>query len=269
MLSHKVRPILQMMRIHFAKYQGTGNDFIMIDGREEMINFSVDQIQEICDRRFGVGADGLIILKNIRSHDFEMDYYNADGSQSFCGNGSRCAQAFAKELGMINESSFFYAIDGSHQGKSIGMDFGTKMGKVTDFEKIDEDYFIHTGSPHYIRYVDDVTAVDVFKEGRKIRNTDKYREEGTNVNFVSIEDSILHVRTYERGVEDETYSCGTGVTAVAISYLIQQGSFQKEVHILTKGGKLKIELDRLSENEFDDIWLIGPGEKVFEGWINH
>lgn len=253
--------------LKFYKYQGTGNDFIMIDGREDTINFSSKEIAELCDRRFGIGADGLIILKNNSTVDFEMDYYNADGSQSFCGNGSRCAQAFAKALGVIDIESSFLAIDGNHQGKMIGEEYATKMGDVSKIKQIDQDYFIHTGSPHYIQYVDDADSIDVFTEGSAIRNSEQYKEEGTNVNFVSVHDGFLKVRTYERGVENETFSCGTGVTAVAMSYLHRSNLDTNEVVIRTKGGRLRIRLERTDEESFRNVWLIGPAEQVFKGSI--
>lgn len=253
------------MRIAFSKYQGTGNDFIMIDGTKKTVNFSVDQIQKLCERRFGIGADGLIIIKNHDEYDFKMDYYNSDGSQSFCGNGSRCAQAYAKELSLIEQTSTFSAIDGVHKGKQDGDDFATRMGNVNEINKIGDDFFINTGSPHYIRYVEDVDAIDVFEEGRKIRYSKEYKQEGTNVNFVTEQDGFLRVRTYERGVEAETFSCGTGVTAVAISYVFKKNLSASKVRILTRGGDLKISLNRRDDQEFSDIWLIGPALKVFEG----
>lgn len=255
------------MSVEFCKYQGTGNDFIMVDGREKTVKFSAKQISKLCDRRFGIGADGLIILKNHDSADFDMDYYNADGTQSFCGNGSRCAQAFAQELGVISNESRFIAIDGLHQGRIEGTSYATKMGDVSAVEQIGSDYFIETGSPHYIQYVKNVDEIDVYTEGRAIRNAQEYIKEGTNVNFVSVSEDHLKVRTYERGVEDETLSCGTGVTAVAISFLLQMGSNQTAVNIVTQGGNLRIELERTGETTFENIWLVGPAKKVFEGVI--
>tara|TARA_R110002072_G_scaffold12215_8_gene53409 strand:- start:614 stop:1387 length:774 start_codon:yes stop_codon:yes gene_type:complete len=256
------------MEISFVKYQGTGNDFIMIDAREKTVNFSVDTIVKTCHRRFGIGADGLILINNHSACDFEMDYYNADGSQSFCGNGSRCAQAFAKQLGIIDKESIFLAIDGMHMGKSVGAEFATKMGDVNQIQKIGDDYFIHTGSPHFIKYVADINSIDVEKEGAAIRNSPAYKKEGTNVNFVSVAEDCLMVRTYERGVEAETYSCGTGVTAVAISYLHQINSSQNQVKISTKGGDLLILLKRESDTNFKNIWLQGPAQEVYKGVIN-
>ncbi|KAA3651607.1 MAG: diaminopimelate epimerase [Bacteroidetes bacterium] len=251
--------------MEFYKYQGTGNDFIMIDGFQEKREISISEVRDLCHRRFGIGADGLIILKKRDGYDFEMDYFNADGSKSFCGNGSRCAQAFANFLGLIKTDSKFYAIDGAHQGKKIGEDFGTLMRDVTEVQELGLDYFLNTGSPHYVKYVNDVDSVDVTAEGKAIRYSELYKKEGTNVNFVSIHEGFLKVRTYERGVEAETLSCGTGVTAVAISYLYKTGLKKNEIAIKTSGGDLRILLNRKSKTSFQDIWLIGPAVKVFKG----
>lgn len=253
------------MTVKFSKYQGTGNDFVMLDGRVQSVTFSVDQIQSICDRRFGIGADGLIILKNHTDFDFEMDYYNADGSQSFCGNGSRCAQAYAHDLGMIQDKSTFLAIDGKHQGEKLGHLYATKMGDVGKVEELGKDFFVDTGSPHYIKYVENLDDLDVQEEGAKIRYSAPYKKEGVNVNFVSEEEGHLKVRTYERGVEAETYSCGTGVTAVAIAHLFRNNTTQKEVVLHTKGGVLSIRLERTGPQEFQNIWLKGPATQVFSG----
>jgi len=255
------------MKISFYKYQGTGNDFVMIDGRENQLDLTKKQIQEICDRRFGIGADGVIILKNHDDCDFEMDYYNADGSQSFCGNGSRCAQAFANKIDIVRGDSYFKAIDGFHHGKAIEYFFATQMKDVDEVQKLEKDYFIHTGSPHYIRYVDDVEKIDVEKEGAAIRNSEPYKKDGVNVNFVSIGKKVLNVRTFERGVEAETFSCGTGVTAVAMSFLVKENTHQPSVSIKTKGGKLQIDLERTAEHQFENVWLIGPAKEVYAGSI--
>jgi diaminopimelate epimerase len=253
------------MGVQFYKYQGTGNDFIMIDGRKKPINFSDDQILKMCNRRYGIGADGLIILKDHEEADFVMDYYNADGTQSFCGNGSRCAQAFAQKLGIIGTQSHFIAIDGMHEGRIEEGQFATKMADVTEIERVGSDYFIQTGSPHYIKYVRNADLVDVYQEGVTIRNSEQFIEKGTNVNFVSVHEDYLKVRTYERGVEDETLSCGTGVTAVAISFLHQMNSKQPAINIVTKGGNLRIELERKAQTIFENIWLVGPAKEVFRG----
>ncbi len=251
----------------FWKYQGTGNDFIMIDGYNQSVNISVSEVQKLCDRKFGIGADGLIVLRKHSEYDFEMDYFNADGSKSFCGNGSRCAQAFALDLSIISGDSNFLAIDGAHQGKIIGDLFGTKMCDVYEVENKGNDYFVYTGSPHYIQYVNDVKNTKVQELGSGIRYSSEYKLEGTNVNFVEVTNDNLIVRTYERGVEGETLSCGTGVTAVAISYLFKTNGYQNKVDIETLGGEIRIKLKRTSQKQFENIWLIGPAVKVFEGEI--
>jgi len=267
MLSIKTRAIATYMKIDFYKYQGTGNDFIMIDVRDLKVNLSIEIIQKLCDRRFGIGADGLIVVQPHAKYDFEMVYYNADGSQSFCGNGSRCAQAFAKKIGLIEDNSHFLAIDGVHYGELRGELFATKMSAVSKVEKKGEDYLINTGSPHYIRYESNVDNVDVFKEGRSIRNSDEFIKEGVNVNFVSEIGGKLKVRTYERGVEAETFSCGTGVTAAAISYVEKSGSTSNSIDIITKGGNLAIELSPKTAGSYQDIWLVGPAVMVFKGEV--
>src|SRR5690554_6026866 len=257
------------MRIKFSKYQGTGNDFIMIDGRTLTKKLSLEKIRKLCHRRFGIGADGLIIVLPHPSYDFEMDYYNADGSQSFCGNGSRCAQAFAKQLGMIGEKSKFLAIDGVHFGESRGEKFATKMGDVLHIDRRGQDYLIHTGSPHYIRYIEeDVDHIDVYTLGTSIRYNEEFKKEGVNVNFVSEEKGNIKVRTYERGVENETYSCGTGVTAVAISFAEKNAQNSHSCLLQTKGGDLRVEYRREKTGSYKDIWLIGPAELVFYGEVS-
>lgn len=255
------------MHFEFYKYQGTGNDFVMIDGRKGNPNFTENQISEICDRRFGIGADGLIVLLPHPELDFEMDYYNADGSKSFCGNGSRCAQAFAQKLGIIHEQSQFLAIDGVHDGLIRDGLYATKMGDVTSsrIEEIGVDWFIHTGSPHYIVFTKNLDGLNVFEEGRKIRYSDPYKNEGVNVNFVEQINDGIRVRTYERGVENETLSCGTGVTAAAIAYVLKNSLDQKEVKVHTKGGELAIKLAQAENRNFEEIWLIGPAKEVYQG----
>lgn len=255
--------------IRFEKYQGTGNDFIMIDNRSSQIAEDVlSRVRFWCDRRFGIGADGVILIENHSSADFEMVYYNSDGSQSFCGNGSRCAVLFARSLGIVQDNAQFMAIDGMHEAKidSEGM-VHLKMADVHEIEESEDYFFIHTGSPHYIKYVNEVDKMDVVKEAKLIRYSAKYASEGTNVNFVGVGEDRLIVRTYERGVEDETLSCGTGVTAVALSAAGDEfGNY--EALIQTLGGTLEVSYDKVGENSFTNIFLIGPGVKVFEGIIN-
>ena len=259
------------MKITFHKYQGTGNDFVILDNRKkEYSSLTASHIRHICDRRFGVGSDGLMLLNEKEGYDFEMKYYNADGRESsMCGNGGRCLVKFAYELGIHKNLYHFLAIDGPHEAE-IDTD-GTvslKMQDVNHVSKSHGDYILNTGSPHYIKMVTDVMNVDVFKKGRDIRYSKEFEQEGVNVNFVehlSDDDKIL-VRTYERGVEDETWSCGTGVTAAALVCYHNETGFN-DVQVKTLGGTLNIEFDRIDDNHYTNIWLSGPAEKVFEGSI--
>ena len=255
--------------IKFEKYHGTGNDFIMIDNREKQVSAeSLTSVSSWCDRRFGIGADGVILIERHSECDFNMTYYNSDGTQSFCGNGSRCAVIFARSLGIIENETRFMAIDGMHEARIDEEDrVHLKMADVSDIETHDEYFFINTGSPHYIKYVSDLEDVDVVEEARAIRYSARFEKEGTNVNFVGVGKDRLMVRTYERGVEDETLSCGTGVTAVALSAAGDEfGKY--EALIQTLGGTLEVAYDKIDENNYVNIFLIGPGEKVFEGMID-
>lgn len=251
----------------FYKYQGTGNDFVMIDNRlGEWDDLSNETIQKLCDRRFGIGADGLIKINTEQGVDFEVDYYNSDGSKSFCGNGARCSVAFAHFLRIIEDKTTFSAIDGLHEAEINNGIVKVKMGDVASISKDGDSYVLNTGSPHFIQYVDDVSNYDVYRNGNKIRNSDTYRKEGINVNFVQVlSEKELFVRTYERGVEDETYSCGTGVTAAALTFM--QNNNQTSVGIKVKGGRLKVYAEKEAEG-FRNIWLEGPANQVFEGEIN-
>ena len=254
------------MKISFYKYHGTGNDFIMIDNRAlQCLDISTDQVKSMCDRRFGIGADGLILLRNKDGYDFEMVYYNADGNQSsMCGNGGRCIVAFAKYLGVIESTCNFLAIDGPHEAR-VSEDYVVelKMSDVSSVEKDGQDYVLNTGSPHYVKSVSDLDDFNVYEEGKSIRCSKKYSGEGINVNFVVEYGSYLEVATYERGVEDETYSCGTGVVACALSL---GRSEDQPINIVTKGGKLSVSYKTQDEG-FTDIWLKGPAVKVFEGTV--
>lgn len=256
------------MKLEFYKYQGTGNDFIIIDNRVEKLNRAdISIIKQLCDRRFGIGADGLILLQNLRGYDFEMVYFNADGNEStMCGNGGRCIVAFAKFLGVITEHTSFLAIDGSHEGivRSNGW-VELKMGDVSEVEKSETDYILNTGSPHFIQFVEDVEAVDVYETGRSIRYNDRFKAEGINVNFVEETATGISVATYERGVEDETYSCGTGVTAAAIAHFCKNQTVKK-LPIQTKGGNLEVRFESNDKN-FSNIWLCGPATQVFKGEV--
>lgn len=255
------------MEISFYKYQGTGNDFVMIDDRSNLFpEKDLSLVQKLCDRKFGIGSDGLILIRNKDGFDFEMVYFNADGSQSMCGNGARCAVAFSKYLGIIDNNTTFYAIDGPHEASVVRDAVELGMSKVSSIVNEGQDFFVDTGSPHHVRFVKNVMEYPVIEEGAKIRNSDKYAPKGTNVNFVTplVEDEI-HVRTYERGVEDETLSCGTGVTACALVYGYQNQL--NEVKIKTMGGNLKVRFMKMDDGSFHNIQLIGPAEQVFEGRI--
>lgn len=255
------------MTIQFYKYQGTGNDFVMIDDREnrfEMENLAL--IQKLCHRRMGVGSDGLIVLRNAEGYDFEMTYFNADGSQSMCGNGARCAVSFAHFLGMSGVSARFLAVDGPHRAEIIGEEVRLEMIPVNEFREVEGDTFINTGAPHHIRYVENLAHYPVVKEGAKIRYNKELYPQGTNVNFVMPNpDHSLQVRTYERGVEDETLSCGTGVTACALLFGKENGL--NEVSIHTKGGLLRVSFQEDGKGGFHHIQLIGPATQVFSGTI--
>ncbi|MCL6258430.1 diaminopimelate epimerase [Aquiflexum sp. TKW24L] len=255
------------MEISFYKYQGTGNDFIMIDDRADVFpDHDLSLVQKLCDRKFGIGADGLILIREVDNHDFEMVYFNADGSQSMCGNGARCAVAFAKFLEIIDQKTNFLAIDGVHQALVAGEWIELEMSPVLSLANAGNDYFVNTGSPHHVKFVENVSDYPVFEEGKKIRYSTAYEPNGTNVNFVTpLEKDEIHVRTYERGVENETLSCGTGVTACALVYGNQKQL--KEVNIKTPGGKLKVKFSQSADGSFTDIWLIAPAVRVFEGII--
>lgn len=256
------------MKIQFHKYQGTGNDFILLDNRKNEYSLTSDQVRRLCDRRFGIGADGLMLLQEKKDFDFEMKYYNADGGEgSMCGNGARCMVKFAYSLGIHRNAYKFLAADGVHEAE-IETDgaVSLKMKDVSAVRKFHSDFILDTGSPHYVKMVPDVMNVDVYKKGHDIRHSKEFEEQGINVNFVehlADADKIL-VRTYERGVEDETYSCGTGVTAAALICYHNENGFN-EVEVKTLGGKLSVEYDRLDGGRYQNIWLTGPAEKVFEG----
>jgi diaminopimelate epimerase len=251
----------------FSKYQGTGNDFIMIDNRLLDNHLSQAQIESLCHRRFGIGADGLILLQNEEGYDFRMVYFNADGTEgSMCGNGGRCTVRFAHDLGIIKESAKFIAVDGEHLASVCDEDIFLKMMDVPVVEQFADYDFANTGSPHYVTYVHDLENTDVYEIGNKIRYLAEWAiKGGTNVNFVQLNDAqTIAVRTYERGVEDETYSCGTGVTACALSANLKHG-MESPIHIKTLGGQLQVSFQTGPNNSFSDIYLIGPAVKVFEG----
>lgn len=255
------------MNIHFEKYQGTGNDFIMIDNRNLLFpKENKALIESLCHRRFGIGADGLILLENNDKTevDFTMVYFNSDGNEStMCGNGGRCLVAFAHSLGVFTDETVFEAIDGLHDAIIEEDKIHLKMKDVSDVELLSmEDCFLDTGSPHFVKLVEQFPS-NFVKEAATIRNSERFKKEGVNVNFVIPFEGGLHIRTYERGVEDETYSCGTGAVAAALSHPIL--SDKNRIQVKTLGGELEVSFDKNSENNYTNIWLIGPAVKVFEG----
>lgn len=254
------------MEVSFYKYQGTGNDFIMVDDRQSVFHPTNPTIGRLCDRKFGIGADGLILIRSKADYDFEMVYFNADGTQSMCGNGARCAVAFSNFLGIVNESSRFWAIDGPHEARFLEGQVELGMSTVHQISNKGEDYFVNTGSPHHVKFVEDVRNYPVVERGAPIRYCEEYKPGGTNVNFVSLlSDNEIFVRTYERGVENETLSCGTGVTACAL--VVGKLKSINSVSILTPGGKLKVDFTSNLKGGFDDILLTGPAEQVFSGKV--
>lgn len=252
------------MRFEFRKYHGTGNDFVMIDNRKGSFSGNEHKLfAQMCHRRFGIGADGLILLNNHPDYDFEMYYVNADGHPtSMCGNGGRCVVRFAETLGMIGQECQFMAIDGLHEAQITDFGVKLKMGLPHGFQRLKNgDFWIDTGSPHYVTFVeDDLESLDVFTRGKAIRNSDTYREAGTNVNFVQEKEGLLHVRTYERGVEDETWACGTGVTAVAEVWSRIHTQKEGLIELKQPGGILRVEI-----KEGEEPWLEGPAVEVFRG----
>lgn len=257
------------MKLHFYKYQGTGNDFILLDNRTDAIRLTEEQVALLCHRRFGIGADGLMLLEQAPGMDFRMVYYNADGSEStMCGNGGRCITAFAAKLGLVEKEASFIAIDGPHHA-TIHTDatISLQMQDVTRIDCYADHAELNTGSPHYIQWVDDAAATAVFDEGRRIRNLEQFGPKGINVNFVQkLAADQLFVRTYERGVEDETMSCGTGVTAAAIANAGDKtGNFTTGIN--TPGGILTITFRKDTANTATEVILTGPATFVFEGDI--
>jgi len=255
-----------LSKIHFYKYQATGNDFVIIDNRAGQYPLSIGQIMKLCDRKFGVGCDGVMIIEEDPEFDFKLSYYNGDGTQSLCGNGSRAAVKIASDLGMIKGKTTFNAYDGPHEAVVLADDIiKLKMNDVKELKNIDNGISVNTGSPHFVKFVDTLQDYPVTPEGRAIRYSPSFHPIGTNANFVEeLGDNTLFVRTYERGVEEETLSCGTGVTASALAASLKGYTSPVKINVL--GGHLSIEF-KSSEGSFSDIYLIGPAKKVFEGEI--
>jgi diaminopimelate epimerase len=226
-------------------------------------------IKNICDRKFGIGADGLMFLQEKKGYDFEMKYFNANGSEStMCGNGGRCLVQFAKDSDIKKENYLFLAVDGDHEA-NFGDDgwVNLKMKNVEEIKSIGDHFLLNTGSPHYVIYENDILHTNVVEKGRHIRNNAQFEQEGVNVNFVeNLDEDAIYVRTYERGVEDETLSCGTGVTAAALVSAHNDRGFNA-VNVKTLGGNLRVEFDKVEENKFENIWLCGPAIFVYKGEI--
>lgn len=258
------------MKIEFYKYHGTGNDFVIIDNYNYQVPvLTTKQIKLICNRHFGIGADGLMLLSKKEGYDFEMIYYNADGNvSSMCGNGGRCLVKFAHHRGIHKNLYRFIAIDGEHEAE-IDSD-GTVSLKMQDVNTVDYHTYhtiINTGSPHFVKFTENVETTDVVTTGREIRYSNTFAKEGINVNFVeTIDEDTIYVRTYERGVENETLSCGTGVTAAALLSAHNEKGFNT-VDVKTPGGRLSVEFDKIDDEHFENIWLCGPAEFVFKGEI--
>lgn len=257
------------MQLTFYKYQGTGNDFVLIDNRQSVFpkNDTI-LVNHLCDRKFGIGADGLILLEHDDVHDFKMVYYNADGNEStMCGNGGRCIVAFANFLGVIQNETTFMAIDGKHYATIENDIVDLQMQDVSTVEKHENHVFLDTGSPHHVVFKEEIAQFDIKKEGAAIRYGAPYFEEGSNVNFVKkISGSEFRVRTYERGVEDETLSCGTGVTAVALAMHSLKETSANEITLLVEGGALNVSFQQ-DETSYTNIFLKGKATQVFKGEI--
>lgn len=256
------------MSIKFYKYHGTGNDFILINNMDKSIVLSTPQVKHLCDRHFGIGADGLMLIQSEEGYDFRMVYYNSDGNEStMCGNGGRCITAFAKHLGVIENTAHFIAIDGPHTATIDNDEIVTLgMQNVSNIERSENYTVLNTGSPHYVTFIDDVNETNVASEGRNIRNKDEYQPKGINVNFASRKEEYINVRTYERGVEDETLSCGTGVTACAIASVGDTiGDFNISIH--TPGGNLAVSFTKPDNNSARNVKLTGSAQYVFKGEI--
>jgi len=255
------------MLIPFSKYHGTGNDFIMIDNRSLNLKLSQTQISQLCNRRFGIGADGLILLE-VNDETVQMVYFNSDGApSSMCGNGGRCFVDFCQQLEVMSDQGEFLAVDGMHSFKMENGLVSLKMADVSRIESIGDAVYLDTGSPHYVTIVEDVLEIDILTDARKIRYNNRFTGKGTNVNFVEMMDGITHIRTYERGVEDETLSCGTGATACAIAMHHYGHISESNMPIKVLGGRLNVSFKANEDGSYSNIWLTGPTTRVFEGSI--
>lgn len=260
------------MKIHFYKYQATGNDFIIIDAREDNIILSEENIKFLCHRHFGIGSDGLIIFENSDKADFSMQFFNPDGSGGMmCGNGGRSIVKFAADKGVIKDKCTFLAPDGLHSATIEGENISLKMTTPTLFQAHKDGFYINTGTSHFVVFENNLNAIDVIKKGRTLRNDERFLTyKGCNVNFVEeIKDKNLKIQTYERGVEDLTLACGTGICAAALTYSVKKGleNANHTINISAQGGNLQVEFEKKENNTFDNVHLIGEAKKVFEGEI--
>jgi len=261
------------MLVHFSKYHGTGNDFVMIDGRElDTSLFDTRVIRRLCDRRFGIGGDGLIILEKSKQSSFTMRYFNADGREgTMCGNGGRCITAFAHSLGLDGNPCTFEGIDGTHEASILSNgEIRLKLADVEGIETLEDGYLLNTGSPHFVKFVSELNQIDMEHEGAKIRRQERFGKGGVNVNFVEMgptSDEIT-VRTFERGVEGETWSCGTGVTAAAITACFHSESDKSSYQAKTRGGELSVTFKYQGDKRFTEIYLSGPALHVYDGSID-
>ncbi|RYD96729.1 MAG: diaminopimelate epimerase [Sphingobacteriales bacterium] len=256
------------MKINFFKYQGAGNDFVIIDNRSGNIRLTTAQVNFLCDRRFGIGADGLMLVAQAEGYDYRMVYFNADGHEStMCGNGGRCMAAFTYHAGLAGTEQFFTAVDGAHKANILSGDLvSLEMQDVTHITIEEDATILNTGSPHFVQFVADVAAIDVYKEGKAIRNRDQFQPKGINVNFVMATPSGLKIRTYERGVEAETLACGTGVTAAAIASAADKTG-KLIIPVEAMGGMLEVSFEKKDAQQATNIWLKGPAKMVFSGTI--
>lgn len=258
------------MQIRFQKFQGCGNDFVIIDNRKGEVKLRNQQVEILCDRHFGIGADGLMLLENAAGYDFKMVYYNSDGNIStLCGNGSRCMTRFAHNLGIVKNKAHFLAADGAHDCLVNGDEIALHMADVSGIEERGDHFFVNTGSPHVVKWVKNLESFDVFGEGRRIRQSDLYNSQGgSNVNFIEETSKGIFIRTYERGVENETLSCGTGVTAAAlVAARAGKATSPDSCRIQALGGNFVVEFKN-NNGSFTDIWLKGPAEFVFSGEVS-
>jgi diaminopimelate epimerase len=256
------------MNIAFNKYQGAGNDFIIIDNRNGKFNPDDSKlINRLCDRRFGIGADGLILISSNARADFEMKYFNSDGKiGSMCGNGGRCTAHFAHKFEIAGKKQKFIAFDGLHEAEVTKDIVRLQMADVNEYKIIDGSYFLNTGSPHYVVFTRGIDKINVNEEGRKLRWSPKFAPGGTNVNFVEVRKNGLYLRTFERGVEEETLACGTGVTASAIASVLAGHFDTGPVSVKARGGNLKVEFS-VKNKKITGVWLTGPATYVFDGII--